>query len=106
MRDGTGTGLHEMKVSNELLVSERTRLLAEDSKVMKLPSALIEGRPLFPPVAWAPPEATLMRSVVPVSRSLTKTSVAPLVSPATRLAASDEKATRCPSALMELAKLK
>ena len=41
---------------------------------------------------------TFTRSVVPVWRSRTNTSVAPLVSPGTRLVASETKATKRPSA--------
>ena len=43
---------------------------------------------------------TLTRVVMPVQRSWTKTSTLLLVSPATRLLASEEKATTRPSALM------
>src|SRR6185295_14217624 len=73
------------------------RLLAADSKTTKRPSALIPGRklPLFP---WVPSVATLTRSVWPVVRSRTKTSVTPLVSLGTRLEESDSKATMLPSA--------
>ena len=44
---------------------------------------------------------TLTRSVVPNSQSRTKISLSPLVSPLTRLVASDENATKRPSALIE-----
>ena len=50
------------------------------------------------PLPWAPPELTLTRRVVPVWRSRTNTSVPSLVSPGTRLVASDMKATKRPSA--------
>jgi hypothetical protein len=51
-----------------------------------------------------PSLATLTRVVLGffVPRSLTKTSATPLVSPATRLEAEDEKATTLPLALMAL----
>ncbi len=42
---------------------------------------------------WAPLEDTLARSVVPVVRSRTNTSLSPLVSPATRFDATDTSAT-------------
>src|SRR5438034_4499637 len=54
-------------------------------------------RPLLP-LPWAPPEATLTRSVVPVCRSWTNTSDTPFVSPATRSVAALSKATKRPSA--------
>ena len=50
------------------------------------------------PLPWTPPGPTLTRSVVPVWRSRTNTSVLPLVSPGTRLLASESKATNRPSA--------
>ena len=55
---------------------------------------------LLDPSAWAPVEETLTRSIVSVRRSYTKTSSAPLVSPATRLVAADWNATYRPSALI------
>lgn len=63
------------------------------------PSALMEGvrETLFPCV---PPEPTETRSVVPVSRSWTKTSHVPFVSPGTRLTKVLQKATWRPSALI------
>jgi len=45
---------------------------------------------LFP---WFPLLSTLTRSVAPVCRSWTKTSLTPLVSPGTRLLAQDMNAT-------------
>ena len=50
------------------------------------------------PLPWAPPELTLTRLVVPVWRSRTKTSYMLLVSPGTRLVASEPKATKRPPA--------
>ena len=50
------------------------------------------------PLPWTPPELTLTRRVLPVWRSWTKMSYALLVSPGTRLVATDVKATKRPSA--------
>src|SRR3954471_8577418 len=59
------------------------------------PSSLIEGS-LLAPVAWLPPAPVLTRSVVPVTLSWTNTSPAPLVSPGTRCASAEAKATHRP----------
>ena len=87
------------KMSALPLVSPATRLLARDVNATKRPSALMASIPLllFP---WVPSLATLTRSVVSVTRSRTKTSNSSLVSPATRLLASELNATKRPSALM------
>src|SRR2546427_11209811 len=74
---------------------------------MKRPLALTtSGKPL-PAFPWVPSLATDTRVVegvqpagTPTQVSRTKTSPAPLVSPATRLLASAAKATNRPSALM------
>ena len=66
--------------------SPATRLVAVLWNATKPPSAERTG-PALEPFPWVPPEATLTRSVVPVCRSRTNTSVAPFVSPATRLVA-------------------
>ena len=47
---------------------------------------------------WAPPGPTLTRSIVPATRSKTKASATPLVSPGARLVAALAKATVRPSA--------
>jgi hypothetical protein len=49
------------------------------------------------PLDWLPLEETDTRSVAPLTRSWTKMSARPLVSPATRLAAPDAKATKVPT---------
>ena len=51
-------------------------------------------------LAWSLPVLTLTRSVSPVSLSCTNTSAQPLLSPATRSAAYDMKATKRPSGLI------
>ena len=87
------------KTSCAPLVSPRTRLEAGESKAMNRPSADIVVSPLLPS-AWAPLEETLTRVVTPATRSRTKASEphqgqsgVPLVSPGTRLLASEVKAT-------------
>ena len=80
--------------------SPATRLLAVPWNATKLPSAE-RAAPELGPFPWVPPDATLMRSVVPVCRSCTNTSVVPLVSPPTRLLAVPWKATKRPSAEIE-----
>ena len=52
------------------------------------------------PSDWRPALDTLTRSVVPVTRSRTKMSERPFVSPATRLSESEANATKRPSALI------
>src|SRR5437763_329676 len=83
------------------------RLVDVEEKATSRPSAEIAiGPTLLSPLPWGPPDATLTRSVVPFSRSRTNTSRphdglqsgVPLVSPGTRLLASDPKATKRPSA--------
>src|SRR5205814_1751554 len=85
--------------SMRLLLSPTTRSVAAELKATKLPSALIAG-PYRLPFVSVLEESTLTRSVVPVCRSWTNTSMEPLVSPGTRLAASEAKATKRPSALI------
>ncbi len=85
-------------------VSPLTRLVADEIKPTKRPSALIAGRPLSA-FACVPDESTLTRSVVPVCRSRTNTSSVALVSFGTRFEAGDEKATKRPSPLMAGASL-
>src|SRR2546425_12081955 len=74
----------------------------------KRTSALIVSGKTLPPFPWVPSLATDTRVVegvqpagTPTQVSRTKTSPAPLVSPATRLLASAAKATNRPSALMD-----
>src|SRR5262249_13732250 len=86
------------------LVSPATRFEAFEENATKSPSALRLGETLTP-FASLPALSTLTRVVVPDDRSRRKMSPAPLVSPATRLVASDRKATRRPSALIAGSKL-
>ena len=86
--------------STKPLVSPATRLDASLEKATYRPSGVMSGARLPPPatvasqpVAWPPLLFTLTRSVVPACRSRTKTSLQPLVSPDTRLVASESKAT-------------
>src|SRR5439155_797933 len=85
------------KTSTAPFVSPPTRFEANEPKATKRPSAEIDGPPLmsFPSM---PAELTLTRVVVPVSRSRTKTSETPFVSPPTRFEASETKATKRPAA--------
>ncbi|GJD76556.1 hypothetical protein CFIICLFH_4814 [Methylobacterium goesingense] len=85
------------KMSCRPLVSPVTRLLEVLTKATRVPSAEIEAAVLGPRPC-APALSVETRVVVPVPRSLTKTSVVPLVSPSTRLLAVLWKATRVPSA--------
>jgi hypothetical protein len=80
-------------------VSPATRFVASLTNATKRPSAEIEGReePSEPSLC-APPGPTLTRSVVPETRSRTKTSAHPFVSPATRFEARLRNATYRPSA--------
>src|SRR5438552_3012338 len=87
------------KTSTAPLVSRPTRLVASLENATKRPSAEMAGVKLVP-FASAPAEEMLTRSVVPVSRSRTNTSVTPLVSPGTRLVASLGNVTKRPSAEM------
>src|SRR5207249_4297465 len=80
--------------------SSGTRFVASDQNATNRPSPPIAGPPLAP-FASAPALSTLMRSVVPVTRSRTKTSEASLPSSGTRLVALDVNATYRPSALMD-----
>src|SRR5438874_272478 len=91
-------GLSKPYMSLAQLVSPATRLGEAEQKATKRPSALIEGAAL-PQLPWLPALSTLTRSVVRVWRSWTNTSVVLLVSPGTRLVASEAKATKRPSAL-------
>jgi hypothetical protein len=76
-----------------------TRLEASEAKATKPPSLLIAAVPRLVLSPWVPSAATLTRVVWPVTRSWTKMSVLPLVSPGTRLVADDEKETKRPSPL-------
>src|SRR4051812_19447776 len=79
------------------LVSPATRVVAGDWNATDRPSAEILAAP--PPLLpWAPLEDTLIRLIVPAVRSRTNASIAPLVSPVTRLVAVELKATNRPSA--------
>src|SRR5205823_240898 len=77
--------------------SPATRLVALLWNATKRPSAERAG-PALASFPWVPSEAPLTRSVVPVCRSWTNTSVAPFVSPATRLLPVLWNATKRPSA--------
>ena len=96
------------KTSIRALVSPATRLEAALWNATKRPFADSTGAALTPS-AWAPPTPTLTRTVATppgsskmpfpsASRSWTKTSGRPLVSPATRLVAALTNATKRPSA--------
>src|SRR6266516_4102455 len=84
--------------SSNPFVSPGTRFVAREVNATKRPSALTDGSRLKPS-ACLPLLLTLTRSVSPLARSRTKTSIAALVSPPTRLAAIESKATTSPSAL-------
>src|SRR4051794_22882151 len=90
------------KVSPTLLVSPGTRLLESDANVTKRLCAEIAPASALNLLPCSPSHDTLTRSVVPLRRSRTKISrpalLGPLVSPGTRLVASDAKATKRPSA--------
>src|SRR5438552_3772355 len=85
-------------------VSPATRLFANEVNATNRPSAEIDGGKLVP-LPCAPCEATLTRLVLPAFRSRTNTSLAPFVSPPTRLLALDRNATKRPSAEIGAAKL-
>jgi hypothetical protein len=76
-----------------------TRLEASEANATKPPSPLSAAVPRLLASPWVPSAATLIRVVSPVTRSWTKMSVLPLVSPGTRLVADDAKATKRPSPL-------
>src|SRR6266550_2456689 len=84
--------------SSNPLVSPGTRFVAPEVNATKRPSALTDGSRLKPS-ACLPLLLTLTRSVLPLARSRTKTSIAALVSPPTRLVAIESKATTSPSGL-------
>ncbi len=86
------------KMSKLPFVSSGTSA-ASDVNATNRPSPLMADSMLIP-LACAPPAATLTREVCLAPRSRTKMSVAPLVSPATRFAASEAKVTKRPSALI------
>src|SRR2546427_409695 len=73
-------------------VSPATRLVASEAKATHRPLAESEGSAL-PKLPWTPAESTDTRTVSPVLRLCTKMSRTPFVSPATRLVASEAKAT-------------
>src|SRR5581483_4016880 len=87
------------KVSETPFVSPGTRLDADELNTTTCPLAEIAAKPL-PAFAWAPVDETLTRVVIPVCRSRTNTSCAPLVSPGTRLDAVESNSTYRPSAEM------
>src|ERR671924_395 len=68
------------KTSLTPLVSPPNRFESKEQRATKRPPAEIEARAL-PPFPSAPAELTLTRFVLPVLRSRTKTSMAPLLSP-------------------------
>src|SRR5205814_3783520 len=75
--------------------SPATRLVAVLWNATKPPSAERTG-PALDAFPWVPPEATLTRSVVPVCRSCTNTSVMPIASPTARVVSALWKATKRP----------
>ncbi len=84
-----------------------TRFVASDSKATYRPSALIEGRPLAA-FAMLPSNAMEISVVAgvhpagpPIQVSRKKTSGTPLLSPATRLVASEANTTKRPLAVIE-----
>ena len=86
-------------------VSPATRLVAVDWNTMNRPSWLIDGWSLTPPVACVPSVATLTRTTLPavpiaLRRSRTKTSERPLLSPVTRVVASEANAVHMPLPLI------
>src|SRR2546428_83045 len=88
------------KTSLTVFVSPPTRLVATELNATKRPLAEIDGTKLAP-FSCAPWESTLTRLVLPALRSRTNTSLAPFVSPPTRLVAIELKATKRPSAEIE-----
>src|SRR5262249_51695602 len=90
-RETTPSGV-ETKMSDARLVSSATRLVATDWRATILLSPAILANVLAPS-AGAPPRPTLTSRVVAPARSRAKTSGLPLVSPATRLLASELNAT-------------
>ncbi len=93
------------KTSPAPFVSPATRLPALDLKTTKRPSALMVGTTLAP-LPWVPSLATDTRAVegvqpadAPKQVSRTKMSRNALVSPTTRLLASESKPTNRPSEL-------
>src|SRR5262245_5404499 len=91
------------KTSYSLSLAPGTRSRPVEQKTTQRPSALIAPQPeseVNPgSVASAPAELTLMRSVVPLVLSRTKTSGALFVSLFTRFDARELKTTNLPSAL-------
>jgi hypothetical protein len=67
-----------------VFVSPGTRLVADDSKATKRPSPLSAG-PVLAPFPGLPLLSTLTTCVLPLARSRTKTSMAPLSSPGARV---------------------
>jgi hypothetical protein len=85
------------KTSCVLFVSPATRLSDMLAKATNRPSAESEGYVLSR-LPCTPAESTLTRTMPPVARSLTKMSIEPFVSPATRFDARLSKATQWSSA--------
>ena len=86
--DGSFRPRSRTKTSTVPLLSRATRLEASDSKATNRPSPLtVESR--LRPFVSSPLPVKLVRVVDPVSRSLTKMSSDPLVSPSTRLEAKE-----------------
>src|SRR3989338_3314950 len=94
------------KMSLTPFVSPLTRLSASEPKATKRPLLLMAGLlpALLPCVPLVATETRIVEGVqpppAPAQVSRTKTSGAPFVSPATRLLASERKATKRPSELM------
>ena len=93
--------------AKEFKESGRTRLVAAELKITKRPSGLMAGERLAPS-ASAPPGAMEMRIVfgthadtAPTHVSRRKMSLQPLLSPFTRLFASEAKTTNRPSGVTD-----
>ena len=91
----------------EFKKSDRTRFVAEELKITKRPSGLMAGEKLAP-LASAPSGPIERRKVAgtqadgaPTQVSRRKTSLQPLLSPFTRLFASEAKTTNRPSPVTE-----
>ena len=91
------------KISLLLLVSPGTRLLASDVNTTNRPLSETEGEKELP-VAPVPVAETETRVVVLVDKSRTKMSLLLLVSPGTRLVASDVNTTNRSSGAKEAEK--
>jgi hypothetical protein len=75
-------------------VSSTTWFTTSDSKATNRPSEVIAGNWL--PIGETPPAFDVIRRVVPFTRSRTKMSMTPFVSPVTRLVSAASKTTNRP----------